>query len=71
MEAACAELETALPVFRAALDTYRKALDSGLGDEDKGSMIKVFEKELGVLFRRGATASEIRRNRSTDAFDTI
>ena len=42
-----------LPIFQASLDTYRKALDDGFGNEDKGAMIKVFEKEMGVLFRSG------------------
>jgi hypothetical protein len=32
--------------------TYQKALSLGLGEEDKGAMIKVFEKKLGVAFRR-------------------
>ena len=41
-----------LPVVTAAMKTYRKALSLGLGEEDKGAMIKVFEKELGVAFRR-------------------
>jgi 3-hydroxyisobutyrate dehydrogenase-like beta-hydroxyacid dehydrogenase len=40
-----------LPVIQAAMTTYQKALSLGLGQEDKGAMIKVFEKELGVAFR--------------------
>ncbi len=39
-----------LPVVRAAAETYRKALEAGLADEDKGAMIKVFERLLGVQF---------------------
>ena len=36
----------------ATMDTYGKALDMGLENEDKGAMLKVFEKELEVLFRK-------------------
>jgi 3-hydroxyisobutyrate dehydrogenase-like beta-hydroxyacid dehydrogenase len=52
MEEASSQLNVCLPLFQSALDTYRKALDCGLEDEDKGSMIKVFEKKMGVLFRK-------------------
>jgi len=41
-----------LPVFSAAMHTYQLALAEGLGDEDKGAMIKVWEKVLGVEVRR-------------------
>ncbi len=41
-----------LPLVHTAAETYQKALDSGWGHEDKGAMIKVFEKALGVLFRK-------------------
>ena len=41
-----------LPVFSAAMQTYQLALAQGLGDEDKGAMIKVWEKILGVEVRR-------------------
>jgi len=41
-----------LPVFAAAMHTYQLALAEGLGDEDKGAMIKVWEKVLGVEVRR-------------------
>ena len=42
-----------LPVFHAALTTYQTALAQGLGREDKGAMIKVFERINGVEFRSG------------------
>ena len=58
METARAELKTTLPLFRSAMDTYCKAMDLGLGDEDKGSMIKVLEGELGVMFRKGGSQSQ-------------
>lgn len=37
-----------LPVTAAATMTYQMALDQGLGRENKGAMIKVWEKILGV-----------------------
>jgi 3-hydroxyisobutyrate dehydrogenase-like beta-hydroxyacid dehydrogenase len=40
-----------MPVFFAALQTYQMALAEGLGNEDKGAMIKVWEKLLGVKVR--------------------
>lgn len=40
-----------LPVFFAAMKTYQMALDEGFGDENKGAMIKVWEKALGVEVR--------------------
>lgn len=52
MEEAAARLDIFLPNFRATLDTYCKALEHGLEKEDKSAMIKVFEKELAVLFRK-------------------
>ena len=41
-----------LPMVHTAATTYQMALDSGYGHEDKGAMIKVFEKALGVKFRK-------------------
>jgi 3-hydroxyisobutyrate dehydrogenase-like beta-hydroxyacid dehydrogenase len=41
-----------LPVFAAAMQTYQLALAQGFGDENKGAMIKVWEKVLGVEVRR-------------------
>jgi 3-hydroxyisobutyrate dehydrogenase-like beta-hydroxyacid dehydrogenase len=41
-----------LPVLQAATTTYQMALAQGYGDEGKGAMIKVFERILGVEFRR-------------------
>jgi len=42
-----------LPVTAAAMVTYQMALDQGLGEENKGAMIKVWEKVLGVQVRKG------------------
>jgi len=44
-----------LPVLSAAMQTYQLALAQGLGDENKGAMIKVWERVLGVEVRRKAT----------------
>jgi 3-hydroxyisobutyrate dehydrogenase-like beta-hydroxyacid dehydrogenase len=41
-----------LPVFFAAMQTYQMALVEGLGDENKGAMIKVWEKALNIKVRR-------------------
>ena len=41
-----------LPVVQAATATYQSALNKGLGKEDKGAMIKVYEELLGVQFRK-------------------
>ena len=43
-----------LPVFSAAMQTYQLALTKGLGNENKGAMIKVWEEVLGVKVRRKA-----------------
>ena len=40
-----------LPVLQAAAATYQKALLDGLEKEDKGAMIKVYERILGVEYR--------------------
>ena len=44
--------EIPLPVLAAAMQTYQLALAQGLGNENKGSMIKVWEKVLGVKVRK-------------------
>jgi 3-hydroxyisobutyrate dehydrogenase-like beta-hydroxyacid dehydrogenase len=41
-----------LPVLGAATATYQRALLEGLGGQDKGAMVKVFENLLGVTFRK-------------------
>ena len=48
----CAHKKIPLPLVHAATTTYQLALAAGLGDEDKGAMIKVFENILGVEFRK-------------------
>jgi 3-hydroxyisobutyrate dehydrogenase-like beta-hydroxyacid dehydrogenase len=39
------------PVLAAATSTYQQALLEGHGDKDKGGMILVYERLLGVSFR--------------------
>ena len=41
-----------LPMVHACATTYQMALAEGFGDEGKGAMIKVFERILGVEFRK-------------------
>jgi 3-hydroxyisobutyrate dehydrogenase-like beta-hydroxyacid dehydrogenase len=41
-----------LPLTAAAMATYQMALDQGLGGENKGAMIKVWERVLGVRVRK-------------------
>jgi 3-hydroxyisobutyrate dehydrogenase-like beta-hydroxyacid dehydrogenase len=41
-----------LPVLQAATVTFQQALLQGHGKEDKGAMIKVFERLLGVQYRK-------------------
>ena len=43
-----------LPVTAATMTTYQMALDQGLGRENKGAMIKVWEKVLAVQVRKKA-----------------
>jgi len=46
-----AQKKIPLPVSHAATTTYQLALAAGLGKEDKGAMIKVYEEINGVKFR--------------------
>lgn len=41
-----------LPMVHACATTYQMALAEGFGDQGKGAMIQVFERLLGVKFRR-------------------
>lgn len=41
-----------LPVTAASMVTYQMALDQGLGRENKGAMVKVWEQVLGVQVRK-------------------
>ena len=48
----CAHEGIPLPLVHAATTTYQMALAEGYGHEDKGAMIKVFERLLDVRFRK-------------------
>ena len=48
----CSREKIPLPLVHAATTTYQMALADGYGDEGKGAMIKVFERILGVKFRK-------------------
>jgi 3-hydroxyisobutyrate dehydrogenase-like beta-hydroxyacid dehydrogenase len=52
-----ADLGIPLPVLGAATTTYQMALLKGLGDLDKGGMIRVFEELLGVRYRGKSSLS--------------
>ena len=52
-----------LPVFCAALQTYQMALLQGYGMENKGAMIKVWEKALGVKVRHNSTIDKTQYDR--------
>ncbi len=41
-----------LPLVHATTTTFQMALAEGLGDESKGSLIKVFERIIGIDFRK-------------------
>lgn len=47
-----------MPVLGAATATYQRALLEGLGDQDKGAMIKVFENLLNVAFRKAGEGEQ-------------
>ena len=48
----CAHEKIPLPMVQTAATTFQMALANGLGSESKGALIKVFEKLLGVDFRK-------------------
>ncbi len=48
----CAHEKIPLPMVQTAATTFQMALANGLGSESKGSLIKVFEKFLGIEFRK-------------------
>jgi 3-hydroxyisobutyrate dehydrogenase-like beta-hydroxyacid dehydrogenase len=44
------ETGASLPLVDAMTESYRAALDAGLGDEPKSAILKIYEKALGVEF---------------------
>ncbi|WP_259332888.1 MULTISPECIES: NAD(P)-dependent oxidoreductase [unclassified Pseudomonas] len=53
-----AKMGIPLPVLSAATATYQTAVLQGHGDSDKGAMIKVYERLLGVEFRAAAPSAD-------------
>ncbi|MGE5618259.1 MAG: NAD(P)-dependent oxidoreductase [Sphingomonadaceae bacterium] len=49
----CAQQKIPLPMVQATATAFQLALAEGLGGEDKGALIKVYERLLGVRFRKG------------------
>jgi 3-hydroxyisobutyrate dehydrogenase-like beta-hydroxyacid dehydrogenase len=54
----CSKLKIPMPVVSAVMQTYQLALIQGLGDENKGSMIKVWEKLQSVEVRKRGQNNE-------------
>ena len=53
----CGHQKIPMPMVQATTTTFQMALAEGFGNDDKGGMIKVFERLLGVKFRKcGAEA---------------
>lgn len=48
----CAHQKIPMPIVHATTTTFQMAMAEGHGDDDKGGMIKVFERLLGVKFRK-------------------
>ncbi len=48
----CAHQRIPLPVVHATTTTFQMALAEGYGNDDKGALIKVFERLLDVKFRK-------------------
>lgn len=48
----CSQRKIPLPMVQTATTTFQMALAEGLGDDDKGGLVKVFERLSGVQFRR-------------------
>ena len=48
----CGHQKIPMPMVQATTTTFQMALAEGFGNDDKGGMIKVFERLLGVKFRK-------------------
>ena len=49
VQLATSEFNDNTPMFDAMVNTYKKAIDMGFGEESKSSMLKVYEKILALL----------------------
>ena len=52
MQKVATEKQALTPLMNAMISSYQNALDDGLGDEPKSAIIKIYEKVLGVEFKR-------------------
>ena len=48
---ATADFSSAMPVFNSMVQTYEEAIKTGLGDESKNAMLKVYERKLGLKIK--------------------
>lgn len=53
VQEAAERLGVSTPVVDAMVDTYRKAIQMGFGDEPKSAMVKVYEEQMGQTVSRG------------------
>ena len=52
MQKIATEKQALTPLMNAMISSYQNALADGLGDEPKSAIIKIYEKVLGVEFKR-------------------
>ena len=52
MQKVVTEKQALTPLMNAMISSYQNALADGLGDEPKSAIIKIYEKVLGVEFKR-------------------
>ena len=52
MQKVATEKQALTPLMSAMISSYQNALANGLGDEPKSAIIKIYEKVLGVEFKR-------------------
>ncbi len=52
MQKVATEKQALTPLMNAMISSYQNALADGLGDEPKSAIIKIYEKVLGVAFKR-------------------
>ena len=52
MQKVATEKQALTPLMNAMISSYQNALADGLGDEPKSAIIKIYEKVLGIEFKR-------------------
>jgi 3-hydroxyisobutyrate dehydrogenase-like beta-hydroxyacid dehydrogenase len=52
MQKVATEKQALTPLMNAMISSYQNAIADGLGDEPKSAIIKIYEKVLGVEFKR-------------------